>query len=137
MDGAMTRAAARAPSATIPVCSVCGREMTPRRRWTSRGQTPRYCSRRCRGYRLGDTDRDLEAAIRDLLEERARGASICPSEAARRVRPGDWRSLMEPARMAARRLAARGAVVILQKGRPVNPSCARGPIRLSAGRRGL
>jgi hypothetical protein len=123
--------------AELPVCAVCGREMTPRRRWASRGQTPRHCSRRCRGYRLGAADRALEAAIMALLEERPRGASICPAEAARRVRPGDWRSLMEPARMAARRLAARGAIVFLEKGRPVNPSTARGPVRLGAGRRGL
>ena len=32
--------------------------------------------------------RALEAAIRDLLAARARTATICPSEAARRVRPG-------------------------------------------------
>jgi hypothetical protein len=73
----------------------------------------------------------------ELLGERARGASICPSEAARRIRPDDWRGLMEPTRMAARRLAARGAVVFLQKGRRVNPSTARGPVRLGAGGRGL
>lgn len=135
MGSAMTLAAA--PGGKLPMCAVCGREMTPRRRWTSRGQVPRYCSRRCRGYRLGDIDRALEAAIMELLDQRARGASICPSEAARRVRPDDWRGLMEPARMAARRLAARGSIVFLQKGRRVNPSTARGPVRLGAGGIGL
>jgi hypothetical protein len=37
---------------------------------------------------------------------------------------------MERVRMAARRLVARGELEILQKGRPVDPSRAKGPIRL-------
>jgi hypothetical protein len=41
-----------------------------------------------------------------------------------------WRVLMEPARMAARRLAAAGRVEITQRGRVVDPSTARGPIRV-------
>ena len=73
----------------------------------------------------------LEAAILELLETRARGATICPSEAARRVADGDeWRALMEPARRAARRLVVADRLEITQKGRPVDPSTAKGPIRL-------
>ena len=37
---------------------------------------------------------------------------------------------MEPVRSAARRLVARGQLEILQQGRVVDPSTARGPIRL-------
>jgi hypothetical protein len=37
---------------------------------------------------------------------------------------------MEPARMAARRLVARGEVQIVQGGRVVDPSTARGAIRI-------
>jgi hypothetical protein len=107
--------------------------MQPRRRWTTRGQTPKYCSERCRRYRLGDIDQALEQAILDLVGQRPAGATICPSEAARRVRPDDWRPLMEPARMAARRLAAKGRVVFLQRGRRVDPSRARGAVRLGRG----
>lgn len=90
----------------------------------------RYCSRRCRSLKLGETDRALEQAILALLAERARDATLCPSEAARHVRPEDWRLWMERTRMAARRLVARGEVQILQRGRPVDPSTARGPIRI-------
>ncbi len=85
-------------------------------------------------------DHDLEAAILALLDARARTASICPSEAARAVADaqiggdGDpeqaWRGLMEPARRAARRLVARGEVQIIQRGRVVDPSSAKGPIRI-------
>lgn len=55
---------------------------------------------------------------------------MCPSEAARAVGDVDWRSLMEPARMAARRLMESGQLVITQQGHPVEPSTAKGPIRL-------
>lgn len=80
---------------------------------------------------LRPVDRALEAAILALLEARDRG-TICPSEAARRVRPDDWRPLMEPTRRAARRLAAEGRVEVVQGGRVVDPAAFRGPIRLRA-----
>ncbi|WNO76109.1 DUF3253 domain-containing protein [Streptomyces sp. NBC_00306] len=82
-------------------------------------------------------DRRLERAILDLLERRSPTASICPSDAARAVYRGDddgWRALMEPARDAARRLVAAGEVEITQAGRPVEPTEARGPIRIRRAR---
>lgn len=85
-----------------------------------------------------DVDAALEEAIVALLEGRAPGASICPSEAARRVAGAEaWRPLMEPARAAARRLVARGVIEITQGGRPVDLSTglpAKGPIRLRRAR---
>jgi hypothetical protein len=94
----------------------------------------RYCSAGCRRRGLTASDGDLEAAIRDLLAARARTATICPSEAARQVDPEGWRGLMEPARMAARRLVAQGEVEIVQGGRAVDPSTAKGPIRIRRAR---
>ncbi|MEU6215045.1 MULTISPECIES: DUF3253 domain-containing protein [unclassified Streptomyces] len=89
------------------------------------------------------TDRRLERAILELLEQRGPAATICPSEAARAVHAeaggdgdgGDgWRGLMEPARDAARRLVAAGEVEITQGGRVVDASRARGPIRIRRAR---
>ncbi len=79
-------------------------------------------------------DGELEQAIRDLLGDRSPGATICPSEAARRVGEDDWRELMEPARRAARRLVAAGEVEVTQHGRVVDPSTAKGPIRVRRAR---
>ena len=110
-------------------CERCGREITWRRKWARDWEQVRYCSERCRRQRLDGSDRALEAAILGLLERRAVGATICPSEAARVVAT-DWRPLLEPARQAARRLVAAGRLEITQRGRPVDPSTARGPIRL-------
>jgi hypothetical protein len=76
------------------------------------------------------TDRRLERAILELLATRPVGATICPSEVARVAAPDDWRRLMEPARRAARRLVVSGHVEITQGGRVVDPSTAKGPIRI-------
>ena len=70
-----------------------------------------------------------------LLSERSAAASICPSEAARRVNPEQWKPLMEPCRMAARRLVAQGCAEITQNDRVVDPSTAKGPIRVRRGSR--
>lgn len=89
----------------------------------------RYCSDACRVRRVRPVDTRLEETIVALLHARPRGATICPSEAARAV-DDDWRELMEPARAAARRLVAGGVVEITQGGRVVDPSTAKGPIRI-------
>ena len=76
------------------------------------------------------TDLALERAVLELLDARADGATICPSEAARAVGGEDWRALMEPAREAARRLVAGAQVEVTQGGAVVDPATARGPIRI-------
>lgn len=75
----------------------------------------------------------METAILELLDSRRPGATICPSDAARRVAGDDpdvWRPRMDEARAAAARLVARGRVVVTQGGDPVDPALARGPIRI-------
>jgi hypothetical protein len=104
--------------------------MAWRAAWVRSWDDVRYCSDACRRQRVSDTDRGLEAAILELLDQRGHGATICPSEAARSVGADDWRPLMERARAAGRRLQAAGVVEVTQRGRPVDPSTARGPIRL-------
>jgi Protein of unknown function (DUF3253) len=79
---------------------------------------------------LTDVDRALESAIIELLSRRAAGKTICPSEAARLLDPENWEELMEQARGAARRLASQGEIVITQRGKVIEPSATKGPIRL-------
>ena len=101
-----------------------------RAKWAKNWEQVRYCSDRCRRIKVQPVDVALEQAITGLLSGRARGATICPSEAARLVDPDGWQQLMEPARAAARRLVARGRVEITQSGRVVDPSTCKGPIRI-------
>lgn len=100
-----------------------------RAKWARNWESVRYCSDSCRRRKVTDEDRRLEQAILELLDARSRGATICPSEAAKAL-GGEWRDRMEAARAAARRLVAAGLVEITQGGRVVDPSTAKGPIRL-------
>jgi hypothetical protein len=121
------------PGETKP-CAVCGRSIEWRKKWERDWASVKYCSKACRSRGVNDTDEALEDAILGLLAKRSAGSSICPSEAAKAVGGSDdednWRALMEPTRMAARRLVARGMVEITQGGRAVDPSRAKGPIRI-------
>lgn len=77
---------------------------------------------------------DLESAILELLNNRERGKSICPSEAARLLsdassKPG-WKALMEPIRRVAHDMAKSGKIIITQRGKSVDASKSKGPIRL-------
>ena len=119
------------------LCATCGRSFALRARWADAWDEIRYCSERCRRTRPSDPDRALERIILELLQERAASgkgaaATICPSEAARRLFAAEaaWRSQMERTRAAARRLVAQGRLEMTQRGRIVDPSTARGPIRL-------
>jgi hypothetical protein len=104
--------------------------MTWRKSWERNWDQVRHCSNGCRKRRVSDVDKALEAAVLELLDARARDASICPSEVARLVAGEQWQEAMEPTRRAARRLVAEGLVVITQKGQVVDPSTAKGPIRI-------
>lgn len=128
----------RKPEKTTPhpdkICKTCGRTFAWRKKWEKDWDVVKFCSDACRGHKPGERDKALETAILELLAERGRDKTICPSEAAKRVggteARTDWEGLMEPARAAARRLVAEGRIVITQGGRVVEPSTAKGAIRL-------
>jgi len=111
-------------------CASCGRRIQWRATWANNWDEVRYCSDACRARKVTEVDRELEASILGLLSARAATATICPSESARAIGGDEWRELMEPARRAARRLVARGEIDITQGGSVVDPSTAKGPIRL-------
>ena len=116
------------------ICKTCGRAFEWRKKWEKDWDVVKFCSDACRGNKPGEADVALESAILELLAERGRDKTICPSEAAKRVggldTRRDWEGLMEPARAAARRLVAKGQISITQGGKVVDPSTAKGAIRL-------
>jgi hypothetical protein len=71
------------------------------------------------------------AAILSLLAERARGATICPSEAARLVAgpQGDWRAEMDAVHAATDALLESGAIALSWKGAEMQKR--RGPYRIA------
>lgn len=117
---------------TEQVCARCGRRMP-----AGAGPDRRWCSERCRRQKLTELDRRIETELRARLGRLASGATLCPSEVARAVDGTDsegWRELMEPTRQAGRRLVAAGLAEITQRGHVVDPSTARGPIRIRRAR---
>ncbi|MEO0654948.1 MAG: DUF3253 domain-containing protein [Pseudomonadota bacterium] len=70
-------------------------------------------------------DDDIATALLALARARGPKKSFCPSEAARALSE-DWRPLMPEVR----RVAADLPLVATQGGRPIDPTTARGPIRL-------
>lgn len=123
-----------ASSPAPKTCVSCGREIQWRKKWEKNWDEVKYCSDACRRRGIRPVDEKLTASIRELLDARAASATICPSEAARAVGGEEWRDLMEPARRAARRLVAAGEVEITQRGQVVDPSTAKGPIRIRKAR---
>lgn len=73
----------------------------------------------------------IEAAILRLVCERGAGKSVCPSEVARALSPDDWRGLMRQVRARAVGLARAGRIVVMRKGKPVDPNDFRGVYRLA------
>lgn len=117
----------------MKVCALCGRTIEPRKKWSRNWESVKYCSERCRRSK-GNPQH--EAKILELLNQRASSSSLCPSE----VLPLELRkdkSKMEEVRQAARRLVQQGLLVITQKGQIVDPSTAKGPIRLKLSSKGL
>ncbi|KAB7769817.1 DUF3253 domain-containing protein [Xanthomonas maliensis] len=77
----------------------------------------------------------IAATIVRLLAHREAGRTACPSEVARAIAddPKRWRALMPQVRLVAATLRAQCIIVVTQRGKPVDPCTARGPIRLARG----
>ncbi len=112
-------------------CASCGRRIEWRKKWADRWDEVRYCSDACRRRRLTTVDVRLEELLRALVERSGR-AGVDPEDVARTVDPTAWQAQREPARRAARRLVAAGVAEMVQGGRVVDPSTAKGPVRLRA-----
>jgi hypothetical protein len=123
------------PQTALPTktCLVCGRTVSWRKKWARDWDQVKYCSDGCRKRAksaANSVDANLDRALKSLLADRGASKTVCPSEVARAVGGEEWRELMEPARAAARRSVARGEAVITQHGQVVDPSTAKGPIRI-------
>ena len=84
-------------------------------------------------------DADIEAALLLFIAQHGSQSSACPSEVARALLPGEWRSLMPRVRQIAGQLALRGLLDISQGGESVPASTLpngpwKGPIRVRLSR---
>ena len=74
--------------------------------------------------------RSIEDAIFELLAACKPGGSIAPEEAARAADPEGWHGRIAQVRATAVGLARQGRLVILRKGKPVDPEAFKGVYRL-------
>jgi hypothetical protein len=77
---------------------------------------------------------DIEERLLALLAARGPGKTLGPQDVARALggdHPDGWGPLMQPIRRVAVRLMKQGRVVVLRKGRPVDPDDFRGVYRLA------
>lgn len=65
-----------------------------------------------------------------ILEERGPNKTACPSTIAKEVSETGWEELMPSVREVAKQLADKGQVQVTQRGTPVDPVDATGPIRI-------
>ena len=110
-------------------CASCGRCIEWRQKWAKTWDDVRYCSDACRRRKVTAVDARLEEQLA-ILVRRAGRQGVDPDDAARAVDPQAGPTRHEPARRAARRLVAAGTVVMVQNGRVVDPSTAKGPVRV-------
>ena len=129
------------------ICKTCGHPFAFQKKWAQDWDIVKHCSDACRNQKATASNGALESAILSLLAERGTNKTICPSEAAKLVagyaggryesardkeksHRRDWEALVEAARAAARRLVAEKKIVITQHNEVIDPSTAKGPIRL-------
>ena len=108
------------PAPDPKTCDSCGRTITWRKAWADDWDDVRWCSAACRRRRVRDVDRKLEQRILNAMGSARRFPLVAVE--------GD----REYVRRAARRLAAAGRLRWTQKGRPVDPSTARGDVEIRA-----
>ncbi|AWM86719.1 DUF3253 domain-containing protein [Microvirga sp. 17 mud 1-3] len=80
------------------------------------------------------TVQEIEETMLALVAARGEGRTVGPSEVARALggdQPDGWGRLMQPVRQVAVRLMKEGRIVILRKGRPVDPDDFKGVYRLT------
>ncbi len=74
---------------------------------------------------------EARQAVLMLLDRRAPGATLCPSEAARLLNPVEWRGAMPVVHAAVDAMRAEGRVSLSWKGKPLD--ARDGPYRIGRG----
>lgn len=76
------------------------------------------------------SEQETQQKILEMAAFRGTDKTICPSEVARELFPDNWRKEMQHIRNAAFDLAGKKQVIIMQKGKQVDPAEVKGPIRI-------
>ena len=73
---------------------------------------------------------DLSETLIRLALTRGPEKTFCPSEVAIKLDPENWRNHLSEVRIIANQLIAEGFLECTQKGKKIDPTIVKGPIRL-------
>jgi len=71
----------------------------------------------------------IRRELLELAKKRGSGKTFCPSEVARNIKQDDWQTLMESVRSEGKKMVSENLLICTQKGKPLDPLHAKGPIR--------
>ena len=79
------------------------------------------------------SDEAVRDAILHFCEAEGGDGAVDPGEVARSLYPENWQSLLPRIRLTAKKLALANHILILRKGKPVDPHDFKGVIKLCLG----
>lgn len=118
-------------------CLICGRRIEPRRKWSEEQfRAVVRCSPSCRKTRLNHVDDAIERVIQESLSQVRTSRGVVALSSLEPALRGLGYQAITRRRIhnALRRLAARGVLDIMVKGRVVDPSDAVGAMHFRARR---
>ncbi len=100
--------------------------MSYQKRWAKNWGELKYCSQKCRKTKPNKLDKKLEESYLQLIKTKT---LVTEEDLVRQLKETP-KDLRERIRKAARRLVATGNYELIQNGKTVDPSIAKGPISL-------
>ncbi len=71
----------------------------------------------------------IRSRLLEFARKRGEDKTFCPSEIARSIDQENWRDLMHPVRLEGKKMVSENLLICMQKGKPMDPLLAKGPIR--------
>ena len=71
----------------------------------------------------------IRSRLLEFARKRGENKTFCPSEIARSIDQENWRDLMHSVRLEGKKMASENLLICTQKGKPMDPLLAKGPIR--------
>lgn len=71
----------------------------------------------------------IRARLLEFARKRGKYKTFCPSEIARSIDKENWRDLMHSVKLEGKKMVNENLLLCTQKGKPLDPLHAKGPIR--------
>ena len=106
--------------------SIADPRTAMRAKWANNFDEIAYCSKACRSHKPGPTEARFESTILEMLRSSRPSMITCEDVEAKLAFDPPLANQRERCRQAARRLAGRGEIEVVQQSQVVDPSFAKG-----------